>query len=69
MATLMEVMIFGKPLFLYIGILGFAFLVMVAASGFGLLKGKVKLSVHKWLAITLIIIAIVHAILGIAAYF
>jgi hypothetical protein len=59
------------PLYLYPGIITFAALITTATLGYLFLKGKfgVKFIWHKYMAITTIVIAIIHATLVVSAYF
>jgi hypothetical protein len=63
--------LFGLPLYLYLGIITFAALITTATLGYLFLKGKfgVKFIWHKYMAITTIVLAIIHATLVVSAYF
>ncbi|MBN1385034.1 MAG: hypothetical protein JW983_09165 [Elusimicrobia bacterium] len=50
-------MIFGKPLFIWLGILGFSCLIITAATG---LLGKIKY--HKIFAVITILVLIMHVL-------
>lgn len=61
----------GKPLVMYGGIFTFLLLLSTATIGFLNLKG-IRLIPFKWhprLALTTIIVAIIHAILGLSIWF
>ena len=66
-----HITLFGLPLYLYLGIITFAALITTATLGYLFLKGKfgVKFIWHKYMAITTIILAIIHATLVVSAYF
>lgn len=61
--------IFGLPLIVYGGILTFLLLLATATIGWMVMKGKAKLSLHKILAIIVIIFALFHGLLGILSRF
>lgn len=64
-------LILGKPLIMYGGIITFLFLLFTATVGWLNFKA-IYIIPFKWhprLALTTIILAILHAILGLAAYF
>lgn len=63
--------VFGKPLVMYGGILTMLLLLSTATVGFLNFKG-IHIIPFKWhprLALTTIIIAVIHAILGLSLYF
>ncbi len=64
-------MIFGKPLILWLGVTTLILLIATAKIGYLHFKGNphVKFAWHKYLAIVLVIIAVIHGALGILAYF
>jgi len=59
--------ILGIPLIIYGGITTLILLIITAIYGMFVLKGKGKMKYHKILAITTIIIASVHGLLGLLA--
>ena len=64
-------LILGKPLIMYGGILTFILLISTATVGWFNFKA-IYIIPFKWhprLAITTIVVAILHAILGLSAYF
>jgi hypothetical protein len=63
--------LFGLPLYLYFGIVTFIAMITTATLGYLFLKGKfgVKFAWHKYMAITTIILAIIHVTLVISVYF
>ena len=61
--------IFGLPLIAYGGILTLISLLTTATMGLFVTKGKVDVRVHKTFAITTILLALTHGILGMLAYF
>lgn len=60
--------LFGFPLIGYLGIITFLFMITTATIGYYVLKGKLKFVNHKIFAITTIILATIHALLGILIY-
>jgi uncharacterized membrane protein YozB (DUF420 family) len=64
-------MIFGKPLIMYLGILVLACFLATAAMGAMLFGGSAKVTIkqHRMMAGTAMILAMIHAILGILLYF
>jgi hypothetical protein len=62
-------LIFGKPLIMYCGILTFIVLISTATAGAMVLKGKLNFKWHKRLAITLVILALLHGALGVLSFF
>lgn len=64
-------MIFGKPLIMYIGLITLILLASTATVGMLIMKGKTKITVkqHAWLARITLVIAALHGILGVLAYF
>lgn len=65
------VLIFGKPLIMYGGILTFLLLLSTATIGALNLKGisVIPFKCHPRLALTTIIIATIHAIFGLSVFF
>ncbi|OGY49855.1 MAG: hypothetical protein A3B89_03335 [Candidatus Buchananbacteria bacterium RIFCSPHIGHO2_02_FULL_40_13] len=63
--------ILGKPLIMYLGIATFLLFLATAGVGYGIFKGQLKISItwHFRLAKAAIALAIIHAALGILAYF
>ena len=62
-------LIAGKPLILYVGITTFTLLAVTTILGLLVLRGKIKFAYHKILAVATMLVAIVHATLGLLAYF
>ena len=62
-------LIFGKPVIMYLGILAYILMITTATLGYLVTKGKTKFIYHKWFAISVIILVVIHAILGILLYF
>jgi len=64
-------LIFGKPLIMYLGILTLFSLLFTALIGFLNFKGihKIPFKWHLRMAVILIILAIIHGLLGLLAYF
>lgn len=64
-------LIFGKPLIMYLGIITLLSFLTTAAIGYVILHGirKLPFSWHIWGARISIGLALVHAFLGVAAYF
>jgi hypothetical protein len=60
--------IMGLPVVAYVGMTTLLLVVIVGIVGFMVLKGKISFSWHKWLAITAIVFAFVHAVLAMSAY-
>jgi len=71
LANLTYYPIFGKPLIMYLGIITLLLFLTTASIGYGIFKGKLKISIawHFRLAKTAIAFALIHATLGILAYF
>lgn len=62
--------ILGKPLIMYLGILALASLFSTATLGFLIYRGKpIPISIHYKMAATTIILALIHAFLGLGIYF
>jgi len=61
--------VFGIPLLVYGGMLTLILLLATATAGWLVMKGKVKFSFHKILAIITIIIAFGHGLLAFASRF
>jgi hypothetical protein len=62
-------LIAGKPLILYVGITTFTLMIVTIILGMLVLRGKVKFAYHKIFAAITILVAILHATLGLLAYF
>lgn len=64
-------LIFGKPLMMYLGIITLLSFLITATLGWMIIKGigKVPFKCHKRMAWASIIIALIHAVLGILLYF
>ena len=64
-------LVFGKPLIMYGGILTFISLIFTASISIMNRKGitKIPFKWHPWMAIITIILATIHALFGLAAYF
>lgn len=64
-------LIFGRPLIMYLGILTLSSFLFTAYIGFMNLRGKTKIPLrwHFRMAGISLTLAIIHGILGIAAYF
>ncbi|MDO8669604.1 MAG: hypothetical protein Q7K65_04900 [Candidatus Buchananbacteria bacterium] len=64
-------LIFGKPVMMYLGIITFLLFIATASVGYGIYKGKLRIPLvwHFRLAKTAIAFALIHATLGILAYF
>ena len=64
-------LIFGKPFIMYLGLITLACFLATALIGREVIKGtgRIPFEWHKKMAILSIALAIVHAILGILAYF
>jgi len=62
-------LILDKPLILYLGIVTLVLLFTTAAMGFLVMKGKAKFKHHLLLARITVILALIHATLGLSAYF
>ena len=64
-------LILGKPLIMYIGILTLLLLLSTATLGFMIFRGigSVDIKWHHRMAVTTLCIEIIHATLGILAYF
>jgi len=60
--------VFGKPLIFWVGIATLTLLVATVVSGRMALKGKVKFKWHMAFVGVTLVIAAVHATLGILAY-
>ena len=62
--------IFGKPVIFWLGVTTLAILIIVASFGYLIHHGNrhVKFSYHKYLAFTLVVIAIIHGTFGILHY-
>lgn len=63
--------LFGKPLVMYLGILTFLALIFTASIGYASFRGLrwVPFKYHPWMALTTIILAIIHGVLGLAIQF
>ncbi|MFA5022469.1 MAG: hypothetical protein WC508_05325 [Patescibacteria group bacterium] len=62
-------MIFGKPLIVYGGLTTLLLLLITATIGLMIMKGKkVPIAIHVWLARLTIVIAVLHAILGLSLF-
>ena len=59
------ILLYGYPLYLYIGILTFLSLIATATLGMFYIKGKfgVKFTWHRGMAVLTIILAVIHGIL------
>jgi hypothetical protein len=70
-ATIATTLIFGKPLVIYLGFLTLLSLLFTASIGYTTVKGIkwVPFKFHPVMAITTIIIALIHGILGASIYF
>ena len=62
-------MILGKPLIMYLGIIVLVLFLIAAYIGTRVLRGKAKLETHKTMVAVAIIVAIIHAILGVLSFF
>jgi hypothetical protein len=64
-------LIFGKPLIMYLGIITFLSFLMTALLGALIIKsgGKIPFNWHMNMAKLSILLAIIHAVLGILLYF
>lgn len=64
-------LVFGKPLIMYGGILAFSLMIFTATVGFLNSRGihAIPFKWHPWLAIATILVAVVHAIFGLSAFF
>lgn len=64
-------LIFGKPLIMYSGILTLLSFLITALIGLLIIKGigKIPFKLHWVMAITSIILALIHGTLGILIYF
>lgn len=61
--------ILGKPLIMYLGIITLLSLSTTATLGLLMTKGRADLKVHKAFAITTLVLALTHGILGLLLYF
>jgi len=65
--------IFGKPAIMYGGLLTLVVLITVAVIGYRIFKGKCKfknpIRAHQIAALLLLILAAIHAVLGLAIMF
>ncbi len=69
--TIAYTLFLGKPLIMYAGILTFFLLLFTATVGALNFKG-IRIIPFKWhprLAITTIAVAVIHALMGLSAYF
>lgn len=64
-------MVFGKPLIMYVGITTILLLITTASAGMLVMKGSSRITMkqHVWLARITLVIAAFHGILGVLAYF
>lgn len=64
-------LIFGKPLIMYLGITTLLFFLITATLGYGIVKGigKIPFKFHMIAADISIVLALIHAVLGILIYF
>jgi len=71
LARIALIMIFGKPLVMYLGILTFVSLLFTASIGYSTLHGIkwVPFKYHPWMAGTTITLAAIHGLLGLGIYF
>lgn len=69
--SLAYTLVFGKPVIMYGGILTFLLLSTTATVGFLIHKGirPIPFKWHPRLAVTTIIVAVLHAILGLSIFF
>jgi hypothetical protein len=70
-AEITYMLIFGKPLIMYLGIITLLCFLITAAIGIITVKGirKLPFDWHIWAARISICLALVHAFLGVTAYF
>ena len=61
----------GKPIIVYTGILTFLSLFATASAGFIIFKKiwRLPFKLHIFLAVTTLILAVIHALMGISLYF
>ncbi len=62
-------MIGGKPLIMYGGIIVLLLMLATATLGAMVLKGKIQFKYHKAMAISTIIVGLLHGILGMLSFF
>jgi len=70
-AKIALILIFGKPLVIYLGSLTFLSLLFTASIGYASIKGIkwVPFKYHPLMAVTTITIALIHGLLGLSIYF
>lgn len=64
-------LILGKPLIFYTGILTLSFFLFTALIGFLNYRGnhRIPFKIHPLMALTAIILALIHALMGLSLYF
>ncbi|MFA6255937.1 MAG: hypothetical protein WC606_02015 [Candidatus Absconditabacterales bacterium] len=69
-AKLAYILILGKPLTMYLGILTFLAFSTTATLGFLIHKGyRIPFKIHPTVAAISLLLAVIHGVLGIAIYF
>ena len=64
-----SMLVFGKPLFLWAGLITMICLISTFVSGLLVMRGKTKFKYHKMLAYTTLAVGTVHGILVISVFF